>query len=50
MKTEDRPEKIMARIRLLRLSTGKFLFTFSDDQFSRKREQSSKMGMDKTLL
>ncbi len=50
MKTEDRPEKIMAKMRLFRLSRGKFLLTFSDDQFSRKREQISKMGIDKTLL
>ena len=50
MKTDDRPEKIMAKMILFRFSRGKFRFTFSDDQFSRKMEHISKMGIDKTLL
>lgn len=50
MKTEDRPENIMAMMRLLRCVAGKFLLTFSLDQFSIKREQTSRMGMQRRLL
>lgn len=50
MNTDESPEKTMAKIRLLRLSIGKFLLTFSDDQFSRKIEQARRIGIDKTLL
>ena len=50
MKTDDRPEKIMARIRLLRCAAGKFLLIFSEDQFSKKIEQIRRMGIDKRLL
>lgn len=50
MNTDESPEKTMAKIKLLRLSIGKFLLTFSDDQFSRKIEQARRIGIDKTLL
>lgn len=50
MKTDESPEKTMAKMRLLRFSSGKFLFKLSDDQFSRKIEQTSRMGIDRTLL
>lgn len=50
MNTEDRPEKIMAMIRLFRCAAGKFLLTFSLDQFSTKREQTRRMGMQRRLL
>lgn len=50
MNTEERPEKIIARIRLLRRSGGKLVLRFSEDQFSKKREQTRRMGIERTLL
>lgn len=50
MKTDDRPEKIIAKVRLLRRSAGKFELMFSDDQFSRKTEQTRRIGIERTLL
>ena len=50
MKTEDKPEKIMAIIRLFRCSAGKFLATFLDDQFSTNREAMTRIGIERRLL
>ena len=50
MKTDDRPEKIMARTKLLRFWAGKFLLMFSEDQFSKKIEQTRRIGIDRRLL
>jgi hypothetical protein len=50
IKTEDKPEKIMAMIKPLRCSDGKFLTMFSEDQFSKKIEQTRSMGIDRRLL
>jgi hypothetical protein len=45
MKTEERPEMTIIHITVLRVAGGKFLTTFSDDQFSRTKEQTSRIGM-----
>ena len=50
MKTEERPEKIMARMIFWRRSVGKFFSIFSEDQFSTKMEATSRIGMERTLL
>ncbi len=50
MNTDDRPENIMASTMLFRRSAGKFLLTFSEDQFSKKIEQTRRIGMDRRLL
>lgn len=50
MNTDERPEKIMAIMRLLRRSSGKFAEMLTDDQSSRKREQSRRIGMERRLL
>lgn len=50
MKTEERPEKIMARMMELRCSAGKLRAKLELDQFSRKREQTRRMGMERRLL
>ncbi len=50
MKTDDSPEKIMARTRLFRWAGGKFLLMFSEDQFSKKMEQIRRIGIDRRLL
>lgn len=50
MKTEERPEKIMARIRLFLCAAGKFLERFSEDQSSMKREATRRIGMVRRLL
>lgn len=50
MKTEDRPEKIMAMTMLLRVSAGKFFMTLTEDQSSTTREQTKRTGMVSRLL
>lgn len=50
MNTDERPEKTMAMIRLLRRSSGKFAEMLADDQSSRKREQRRRTGMERRLL
>lgn len=50
MKTEERPEKIMARMRLLRRSSGKFAEMLVALQSSRKREQTRRTGIERRLL
>jgi len=50
MKTEDRPEKTMARMMPLRFSAGKFLARFVLDQFSRRMLQMRRMGIERRLL
>lgn len=50
MKTEERPDKIMAMINLLRVSGGKFRLMFSDDQSSVTTEPMTRIGMDRRLL
>lgn len=50
MKTDDRPEKIMARMMRFFCSGGKLISMFADDQFSSSRDDMSRMGMERTLL
>jgi formate-dependent nitrite reductase membrane component NrfD len=50
MKTVERPEIIIAVITLFLLSRGKFFETFSDDQSSRRREQTKRTGIVNKLL
>lgn len=50
MNTDERPEKIIAIIRFVRCGAGKFLLTFSEDQFSTTSEQTSKIGIESRLL
>ena len=50
MKTDDKPEKTMEAMMLLRLAAGKFLFRFALDQSSTKREQMRRIGIERRLL
>lgn len=50
IKTEERPEKTMAKMRLFLFSMGKFFATFSDDQSSTRREATSRIGIVRRLL
>jgi hypothetical protein len=50
IKTDDRPEKIMAAMIVLRVSMGKFLRTLADDQSSTAMEATNRMGMVSRLL
>jgi hypothetical protein len=50
MKTEERPEKIMAMMMEFLWAMGKLRARFALDQFSRKREQMRRMGMERRLL
>ena len=50
MKTDERPEKTMAMSMPLRWAGGKFRVMFSADQFSSRREQATRMGMERRLL
>ena len=50
MKTDDRPEKTIAMTMLLRCAAGKFRSIFSEDQFSKKRDATRRMGIERRLL
>jgi hypothetical protein len=50
IKTDDSPEKIMAAMIVLRVSTGKFLTIFADDQSSTAMEATNRMGIVSRLL
>lgn len=50
MNTDERPEKSMASMRLVRRSSGKFEEMLADDQSSRKREHRRRTGMERRLL
>ena len=50
MNTDERPEKTMAITILLRCAVGKFRSMFSEDQFSRKREATRRIGIESRLL
>lgn len=50
MKTDDSPEKIMARIIRFRCKGGKLISIFAEDQFSANKDAISRMGIERTLL
>lgn len=50
MKTEDKPEKIMAMMMRFRWSGGKLISMLVEDQSSRKSDATTRIGMDRTLL
>lgn len=50
MKTDERPEATMAMMMLLRCSVGKLRARLAEDQFSRRMEQTRRMGMERRLL
>jgi len=50
MKTDDRPEKIMAAKMGLRCSAGKLRPRFAEDQSSTRREAMMRMGIVRRLL
>lgn len=50
MKTDDRPDKTMAKKMLDRFMGGKLRRMFSDDQSSRKRVHSTNKGIESRLL
>lgn len=50
MKTEDKPEKIMAMNMRFLCRGGKLLAMLVEDQSSTKSEAAMRMGIDKTLL
>ena len=50
IKTEDKPEKIMAIMIVLRVSIGKFLMTLADDQSSTTIEATRRIGIVRRLL
>jgi hypothetical protein len=50
IQTVESPEKIIIMMRRLRYSTGKFLAMFTDDQSSRNREETSRIGIVRRLL
>lgn len=50
MKTEERPERIMAKMMRFRWSGGKLRVTFVEDQSSTKTEKTMRTGMERRLL
>ena len=50
IKTEDKPEKIMAIMIVLRVSIGKFWMTLADDQSSTTIEATRRIGIVRRLL
>jgi hypothetical protein len=50
MPTAPRPEYTMPTTRLRRVSSGKFLARFAEDQSSTRREQIIRTGMLRRLL
>jgi hypothetical protein len=50
MKTAASPEYTMPITKLFRVSSGKFLLRFSDDQSSRSTEHTTRIGMLRRLL
>jgi hypothetical protein len=50
MKTELRPERTMTAITFCSWPGGKLAAMLAEDQFSRKREQTRRTGMERRLL